>query len=72
MSLENRKRYFNKKELNMILRPSKKTFGIEGSIEIQEKNVSELVRLYNDKVIDKIIFDKMLKIITGNESKRSL
>jgi len=56
----------------MILRPSKKTFGIEGSIEIQEKNVSQLVRLYNDKVIDKIIFDKMLKIITGNESKRSL
>jgi hypothetical protein len=56
----------------MILRPSKNTFGIEGAIEIQEKNVFELARLYNDKVIDKIIFDKMLKIITGNESKRSI
>ena len=56
----------------MILRPSKKTFGIEGAIEIQENNVSEIARLYNDKVIDKIIFDKMLKVITNNESKRSL
>jgi hypothetical protein len=56
----------------MILRPSKNTFGIEGAIEIQEDNVSELVRLYEDKVIDKIIFDKMLKVITGNEVKRSI
>jgi hypothetical protein len=56
----------------MILRPSKITFGIEGAIEIQENNVSELVRLYEDKVIDKIIFDKMLKLITGNDAKRSI
>jgi hypothetical protein len=56
----------------MILRPSKITFGIEGAIEIQENNVSELARLYEDKVIDKIIFDKMLKVITGNDVKRSI
>jgi hypothetical protein len=56
----------------MILRPSKNTFGIEGAIEIQENNVSEIVRLYEDKVIDKIIFDKMLKVITNTDLKRSL
>lgn len=52
----------------MIVRPSPVIFGLEGSKEVTEQNIIDLVKLYENGVIEKKIFDKMLKIITNNKN----
>lgn len=52
----------------MIVRPSPIIFGLEGSKEVIEQNIIDLVKLYEDGVIEKKVFDKMLKVITSNKN----
>jgi hypothetical protein len=56
----------------MIINPSPLLFGIEGSIEIQEYNIQIISNLFIHNVIDKNVYDKMLKIVTKNDIKRNL
>lgn len=52
----------------MIVRPSPIIFGLEGSKELTEQNIIDLVKLFEDGVIEKKVFDKMLKVITSNKN----
>jgi hypothetical protein len=56
----------------MIINPSPLLFGIEGAIEIQEYNIQVISNLFLSNIIDKNVYDKMLKIITKNDIKRNL
>jgi len=56
----------------MIINPSPLLFGIEGAIEIQEYNIQVISNLFLSNIIDKNVYDKMLKIITKNDLKRNL
>ena len=47
----------------MIIRPSPIIFGLEGSKEIIEENIIILTKLHTDGLIEKKIFDKMIKIM---------
>ena len=52
----------------MIIRPNPNTFGIEGAIEIKEKNIIEIHRLFKDGVINEKIFAKMINLASGKKS----
>jgi hypothetical protein len=56
----------------MIINPSPLLFGIEGAIEIQEYNIQVISNLFISNIIDKNVYEKMLKIITRNDLKRNL
>jgi hypothetical protein len=56
----------------MIINPSPILFGIEGAIEIQEYNIQVISNLFLSNIIDKNVYEKMLKIITKNDLKRNL
>ena len=52
----------------MIIRPSIKTFGIEGKMEIIENNLIILKELYDLEIINNVIYDKMVKLIKENDN----
>lgn len=55
----------------MIIRPSAKTFGLEGKKEIIENNLIIINELYNNGLLDKNIFQKMVKLAI-NDNERSI
>jgi len=55
----------------MILKPSAKTFGLEGKIEIIENNLIIINELYNNGLISNNVFQKMVKLAI-NDDKRSI
>lgn len=55
----------------MILRPSSKTFGLEGKQEIIENNLNIINELHNNKLISDNVFHKMAKLAL-NDDKRSI
>lgn len=55
----------------MILKPSAKTFGLEGKKEIIENNLITINELYNNGLISNNVFQKMVKLVI-NDDKRSI
>lgn len=55
----------------MLIRPSKKTFGLEGSHEIREDNIIILNNLYKMGIISDIVFNKMVSIIIKDDTQRN-
>lgn len=55
----------------MLIRPSKKTFGLEGSQEIREDNIIILNNLYEMGIISEKVFHKMMSMILNDDTERN-